>query len=346
MFPHGFRVFLGLFWMTAPLAWLYALPAERLLGLEKAAAVNVALLGVVTVWRVVLLAQATAIVFGVPFARSLSAVAVPSALMACVVGLLAPFALASRSRAHAIPPESTLVIPALLVALAGGAIALAIAVFALRSLPRASPTAPRLPQAGRIPLLLLTGLVSTWILIAIVPQRKVRHTLAMEELVRRGECAAALAYASQLQPDDFTPVRRLPPNPYYCGINGALRVPTMLAALTGDEPTWLRDTYLGYADILIGRPHRLHGIWRDQEEIVRFLHVLSRYPEGRAWAQAHEADLHRIAADTHEAHLQRIATDNRTFYLETDDTAQRMAQAFERLGIQLDLKAPEQETAE
>ena len=40
-FVAAYRAFLGLFWMTAPLAWLYAVPYERLLDPVSAAYANI-----------------------------------------------------------------------------------------------------------------------------------------------------------------------------------------------------------------------------------------------------------------------------------------------------------------
>ena len=49
--------FMGLFWMTAPVAWLYALPVERFCDAMTAAKVNLILLAVVSLWRVLLIAR-------------------------------------------------------------------------------------------------------------------------------------------------------------------------------------------------------------------------------------------------------------------------------------------------
>jgi hypothetical protein len=54
-FFAGYRSFLGLFWMTAPLAWLYAIPYERFWSEGDAARANLATLGLVAAWRVVLM---------------------------------------------------------------------------------------------------------------------------------------------------------------------------------------------------------------------------------------------------------------------------------------------------
>jgi hypothetical protein len=66
-FLQSFRQFLGLFWMTAPLAWLYAIPVERFLDMEGATRANLWLLGIVAVWRVVLITRVISVVLGVGF---------------------------------------------------------------------------------------------------------------------------------------------------------------------------------------------------------------------------------------------------------------------------------------
>ena len=59
-----YRSFLGLYWMTAPLAWLYALPVERFLDAPDAVRVNLWLLGIVSVWRVALMTRVVSVIYG------------------------------------------------------------------------------------------------------------------------------------------------------------------------------------------------------------------------------------------------------------------------------------------
>jgi hypothetical protein len=54
---RAYRRFLGLFWMTAPLAWLYAIPYERFFTAEDAMRANLYTLGLVSVWRVTLMVR-------------------------------------------------------------------------------------------------------------------------------------------------------------------------------------------------------------------------------------------------------------------------------------------------
>jgi hypothetical protein len=63
-FFSSYRVFLGLFWMTAPLAWLYAIPYERFLGPVEATSANLWTLGLVAFWRVVLMIRVLSVLMG------------------------------------------------------------------------------------------------------------------------------------------------------------------------------------------------------------------------------------------------------------------------------------------
>lgn len=62
-FWKRFRTFLSLFWMTAPLAWIFILPVERLMSADDATITNLWFLGVVSVWRVLLIARVLAVLY-------------------------------------------------------------------------------------------------------------------------------------------------------------------------------------------------------------------------------------------------------------------------------------------
>ena len=60
----GYLAFLRLFWLTAPLALVYAIPFERVLPPVAAAHANMALLLIVATWRVWLMIRVTRVLFG------------------------------------------------------------------------------------------------------------------------------------------------------------------------------------------------------------------------------------------------------------------------------------------
>lgn len=63
-FLASYRAFLGLFWMTAPLAWFYAVPYERFLSEAGAMKVNLVTLAVVSIWRVWVMARVLRVLMG------------------------------------------------------------------------------------------------------------------------------------------------------------------------------------------------------------------------------------------------------------------------------------------
>jgi hypothetical protein len=88
-----YRAFLGLFWMTAPLAWLYAVPVERFFEPVPAALLNIAFLAVVATWRVGLISRVVSVLFGAPFPRALGAILLPSSLLALAVSFFTQISL-------------------------------------------------------------------------------------------------------------------------------------------------------------------------------------------------------------------------------------------------------------
>lgn len=63
-FLATFARWLALFWWTAPLAWLYAIPWERALDASDSGVANLLTLGLVAAWRVTVMAWAGALLLG------------------------------------------------------------------------------------------------------------------------------------------------------------------------------------------------------------------------------------------------------------------------------------------
>jgi hypothetical protein len=77
--------FMGVFWMTAPIAWLYAIPVERFMNSYQAAVANLTLLGIVSVWRVLLTSRAMAVLLNIPFGRAFGWVLIAASLEIIIV---------------------------------------------------------------------------------------------------------------------------------------------------------------------------------------------------------------------------------------------------------------------
>jgi hypothetical protein len=63
-FWRAYRSFLALFWLTAPLAWLYAIPYERFMSPGAATRANLWTLGLVAAWRVALMVRVVSVLTG------------------------------------------------------------------------------------------------------------------------------------------------------------------------------------------------------------------------------------------------------------------------------------------
>jgi hypothetical protein len=61
----NYLAFLGLFWLTAPLAWFYGIPFERFQSEGQAASSNLWLLTLIALWRVVLMVRVLQVVYGI-----------------------------------------------------------------------------------------------------------------------------------------------------------------------------------------------------------------------------------------------------------------------------------------
>jgi hypothetical protein len=62
--PKSFLIFLGLFWLTAPLAWIYGVPYETYFDQVTAARYNIYSLLLVALWRVFIMVRVLHILFG------------------------------------------------------------------------------------------------------------------------------------------------------------------------------------------------------------------------------------------------------------------------------------------
>src|SRR5262249_39609344 len=75
---------LGAFWMTAPLAWLYAVPYERFLSPHAAVDANLYTLGVVALWRLVLMVRIVEVCSGLRWSGAIFCVLFFSGVLATV----------------------------------------------------------------------------------------------------------------------------------------------------------------------------------------------------------------------------------------------------------------------
>jgi len=83
-FQEGYLSFLGVFLLTAPAAWVYAIPVEHFTGADALASAkwNMGLLALVSLWRVALIVRVVLVLTGATWWKSLLVVLFPASVEA------------------------------------------------------------------------------------------------------------------------------------------------------------------------------------------------------------------------------------------------------------------------
>ena len=235
--------FMGLFWATAPVAWIYAIPVERFLGSLDAAYANLALLAVVSLWRVLLMARVLSVLHSVPYGCALASTLTAGCIEVAVVGVLGAGGGFSRQIMAGMgglrnSPEEDVMLAALANAVAGAVLLfLPALITAFASRGSREFTADLVPRPGRLPWggLAVVGLF--WLAVAIPAQREVRRNAQLDSLVASARFRAALDHLSTHGPEAYAPSRVLAPKVYERSVFEEL--PGMWAVLTTNDPPWL-----------------------------------------------------------------------------------------------------------
>lgn len=330
-FSARWLCFMGLFWMTAPVAWLYAIPVERFLDSVSAARANVALLSVVSLWRVLLMARVLQVTTRAPFLMTLSWVVFAAALETMVLVLFGgSFAKRIMQGMGGMrnSPEEEILIRAMNTAFSW-AFFLTPAALVVSLVWRPKELLQPLPRAiaGRVSWISLLVIAVVWIGLAIAPQRELANNVVLEGLMESGKTRVALDYLAARQPRDFAPARPLPPKPFERDI--FTQLPACFGAVQTNEPPWVRALLLSKLDAMMmhmgprwscgpidpdtPRDKRVNDIqealqWHgpDARELTELVGGLVRIPEGREWLRTNSVFVEAVwqaAGDAEEPKL-------------------------------------------
>lgn len=336
-YDGGWVCFMGLFWMTAPIAWLYAIPVERFLGEVAAAKANVTLLAIVALWRVLLMARVFQVLSCTPFVLALLWVLVVASAEVLVVfffgGGVAKAIMAGMGGMRNSPAEEVLR-TAMSTAFSGAFFIFLITLLCVLAWPTRYQLQP-LPALVPGPLPWKTLLVATifWIAVAIHPQRELAHTVAYQRLVEASQYRPALDYLNARKPGDFAPARPLAPPPYER--ESFNQLPQLVAVASERDAQWVHQHLVRRLDEMI--PQLVDFRWRrrasqhlTQEDQYKNLSMnvhwfdmlpqtftglldgLGRFPEGRAWLARNTdflAALGRVAKEPPEPQRTRRPED-------------------------------------
>jgi len=314
------RSFMGLFWMTAPIAWLYAIPVERIFDSFTAAQANILLLAVVSLWRVILMARVVQMTTSARFPMALVWVLFAAAVEVLVVsffgGLFAQAIMRGMGGMRNSPEEELIYRAMSLVFNAAFIGAPVLLVIGFIWKPKGQLTQlPRI-EATKLHWKPLTVAALFWIGVAIVPQRELINNVAVEKLISAGNVRKALDYLSTTAQDEFSPGRPLPPKAFERSIFDQL--PACFEVLRPDDAPWVRmhlmrrlremTTHYGprwrsrRGDPPRTREQQIQDVtdglqWHgpDPGNLLKLIDGLAKFPEGREWSRTNSVFLEGIA---------------------------------------------------
>ena len=209
--------FLALYWMTAPLAWLYGIPYERFLTLVGATKANLWTLALVSVWRLVLMIRVVSVVFGLRIRTAVALVMLAADVLALMALFVVPLPMIPVMGGLS-PEQAAIALPAIAVTLLELLSLPCWIVFAgivtSSSLNRPEwqvPSPPEGPRSGRAALAFAWLMVAAWAVLLPFMQPEQILAKRVERTYRKSGPAAALALMSAHIPGDFPPDWQPPP---------------------------------------------------------------------------------------------------------------------------------------
>jgi hypothetical protein len=291
---RAYLSFLALYWMTAPLAWLYGIPYERFLSSIAATKANLWTLALVSIWRVALMIRVVSIVFDLRIRAALALVMLVADVAALAALSLVPLPVISLMGGIS-PEQAKIAVAALLVSTLGWVtlpiwiILAGNLVFIWRDQAEwRVPSTPERTAGGREALGFAGLMLFAWA--AVLPFTQPEQILArrVERTYRNAGPAAALALMSAHDRADFPPGWQPPPRRFPGDPPTSEVLDTLEALAEQPHADWVCDLYsrrfrdrVRYDEY--GWPQELLS-----QHAVRLAAILTRLPQGPEMARALE----------------------------------------------------------
>ena len=255
---YPYLTFLSLYWITAPCAWLYAIPIESFTDIVTATKWNIAFLAIVSIWRVLLVARYLSVMSGEKFGHSFIRITWTAATIMCVasffkgielVGIMGGVELSDHEEILKSAANFTTVF-CFFVATIGLITHLILRTndegTHLKPLPWKSiqtTTAPK--QLYLITSVLVILSIVSVSLSSIQKQTKNNHTLTT--LLRADEETKAIEFVSNLTREDFLEHHEVPPGRASYRFAFSRSNYSLLSHTNAETPEWIIQKWLEYA---------------------------------------------------------------------------------------------------
>ncbi len=273
--------FLGLFWLTSPMAWLYAIPYEHMMPPEMAIQFNALTLALVSVWRVMLIARVMSVLWNESMVITTPLVLFYSNILVVIGSFTMPVPIIDfmGGLQHNDPAEETLLWINLMVrimsclALVITATLALVAAFCFKgsftlALPSPMPT-PKVSR-GIIAMLLCAAVVMGLLLATFQPAQARRYEASR---LLREDFGAGLAFMSRYERKDFPPIWDPAPRRGYWETTPGIEAMRRGLATTKGVP-WAREVFLERSWENWTRESRVQG-WRFDSDPARHLKDLT-----------------------------------------------------------------------
>lgn len=271
-FLPAYLSFLGLYWMTAPLAFLYAIPYERFLTPLDATYANLWTLAVVSLWRVFLMMRVVGVLMGYGWSAIFLVMTFADVVVLIAVQSSAHLFFISTMGGLRLSPSEQLLGSMACFFCNVGWLSLpvwsigALVVWA-KSKPAWQQDAATAEPAGRGMQFLALASLAIWIVILPVTQPVQILRRHVEREMQQGRISSALTLMSAHSREDF-PRHWTPPQPPLLDV---------LEVIVGDPPSpWVQVIYVEKFEGF------LQNRYLDPVEVIRVVGLLRRLPEGAA----------------------------------------------------------------
>ena len=249
----SYKSFLTLYWMTAPLAWLYALPAERLFSAGNAVQFNLYLLLFVSVWRVLLISRVISVLCRSTFLAALFIVMLFADGLALFILYLTPLPVFNiMGGIHLTEGEHVIQGTAFLVGILG---VVSFPIWLLGSVVTWWPTkfqknlttenssiTEAIPVSTPLWILAIVSLL-IWCFILPITQPEQQNRRQVEKFLKAKQYKEAVTFMSSLKRNDFPPHWNPPPHIGY-GERSEVLADVIDATITSKSAPWVQDLYL------------------------------------------------------------------------------------------------------
>jgi hypothetical protein len=292
---RAYLSFLALYWMTAPMAWLYGIPYERFRSRVGAVDANLLTLALVSAWRVTLMTRAVSVIFDLRLRAALPIVMLVAEIAALTAIYSVPLPVINVM--GGVPEQQDMAFAALLVSglclatLPIWVVLAGIAAHSSRNMPDwRVPATSDGPGKGKGALACAALAVVAWAALLPFTQPEQRLARQVEQVYRTSGPAAALALISAHNRADFPPDWQPPPTKF-SGYSPTPEILDTLEALADQpHPDWLGDVY---AQEFRDRVHFDSFEWPDElltHHAVRLAAILGRLREGPEMARSLQDD--------------------------------------------------------